>query len=789
MANYSMRSLRQEVLTPHDQATFSQILTVLRCHDLMELLKAKRGGELVHVSRTLSETKSESEIGEDEFKKRQSNKMANFIKDGSFVARDASSVDSKQSDRSSGSSDMYISRSNLPVDDNDDNDDTIGVMKLAVQSEDSLIETDNFQISSTEDTAHSKAPAIMKRLSNRRLVADFKPDTLDANYKYQAPSERQADDDRLQDLQNKYMQSMIKRKSSRRLVKLDSKANLNEGIVISSEAIDLTLDLEDQDSGSKLGVKSTKLVSREPDTGEILGATQPKSPSKASVQRRNDETVVLGKDKNPMHDDSSSTKSSKTKSPDSKKNQQAAGVIKRDDSESTATLGAESIIIPANATLQLASPTKKQLESQNPSVGSTKNNQSEITSRADTTASLGVEESPKKVQNPVNNQNQDGLETKKLFEKQQSYFSHALGNLIDRQVTSSFNENESVDESAYNSAGDSFMLEQSGINLNIQELVPNALKIRNNITRNANHEASVDVFSKFALDPIASSTPNSSSTNTMIDYSLPPSPDRSKLSLPVPPTKDSKDDFFMPPLPPSEDDQPLLNKPSRKASFKEQIGRNPSKIIMPPSIPYTDPQEPSTATESTHVNNGNEEITNPIFAKTESLRKHGAVNVLAGKDNTNTKSADELRKLQGELQEQMSVRLARRQSKPENNQANENESVSSGNSKTSQNSNPPASIQSTTQRNSSRLSRRMDNSKMSGLESEAPQQLYSFKELKTRAANEKATNPYPPNIDSKNRELYLFDAEFEAIFGMSKSDFNSLPKWRRQELKKKNQLF
>ena len=47
----------------------------------------------------------------------------------------------------------------------------------------------------------------------------------------------------------------------------------------------------------------------------------------------------------------------------------------------------------------------------------------------------------------------------------------------------------------------------------------------------------------------------------------------------------------------------------------------------------------------------------------------------------------------------------------------------------------------------------------------------------------------PPNIDPCIRELYLEDANFHALFKMEKREFMALKKWKRDELKKKVDIF
>lgn len=47
----------------------------------------------------------------------------------------------------------------------------------------------------------------------------------------------------------------------------------------------------------------------------------------------------------------------------------------------------------------------------------------------------------------------------------------------------------------------------------------------------------------------------------------------------------------------------------------------------------------------------------------------------------------------------------------------------------------------------------------------------------------------PEGIDATRREQYLTDEDFEKYFKMTKADFNALPKWKANGLKKKVKLF
>ena len=48
---------------------------------------------------------------------------------------------------------------------------------------------------------------------------------------------------------------------------------------------------------------------------------------------------------------------------------------------------------------------------------------------------------------------------------------------------------------------------------------------------------------------------------------------------------------------------------------------------------------------------------------------------------------------------------------------------------------------------------------------------------------------WPQGVDPTNREKYLSDTDFESLFGMTKSSFQQIDKYKRIELKKKHLLF
>jgi len=50
-------------------------------------------------------------------------------------------------------------------------------------------------------------------------------------------------------------------------------------------------------------------------------------------------------------------------------------------------------------------------------------------------------------------------------------------------------------------------------------------------------------------------------------------------------------------------------------------------------------------------------------------------------------------------------------------------------------------------------------------------------------------NNYPLDVILNQREYYLSDIEFEDIFEMTKTEFQNLKKWKKNNLKKQKKLF
>ena len=65
--------------------------------------------------------------------------------------------------------------------------------------------------------------------------------------------------------------------------------------------------------------------------------------------------------------------------------------------------------------------------------------------------------------------------------------------------------------------------------------------------------------------------------------------------------------------------------------------------------------------------------------------------------------------------------------------------------------------------------------------SKLTQSTYTFAELTSASL--------PEGVDATIKEQYLVEAEFKSILGMSKTEFNAMPKWKQSNLKKKVGLF
>lgn len=50
-------------------------------------------------------------------------------------------------------------------------------------------------------------------------------------------------------------------------------------------------------------------------------------------------------------------------------------------------------------------------------------------------------------------------------------------------------------------------------------------------------------------------------------------------------------------------------------------------------------------------------------------------------------------------------------------------------------------------------------------------------------------NQLPDSVDPKRKEIHLTHDDFVRIFEMKFMDFEALPNWRKQELKKRHRLF
>jgi len=53
----------------------------------------------------------------------------------------------------------------------------------------------------------------------------------------------------------------------------------------------------------------------------------------------------------------------------------------------------------------------------------------------------------------------------------------------------------------------------------------------------------------------------------------------------------------------------------------------------------------------------------------------------------------------------------------------------------------------------------------------------------------RSPGPYPPDVDIRIREMYLSDAEFQALFHTTRAAWLGLPEWRQRSMKKDLGLF
>jgi hypothetical protein len=64
--------------------------------------------------------------------------------------------------------------------------------------------------------------------------------------------------------------------------------------------------------------------------------------------------------------------------------------------------------------------------------------------------------------------------------------------------------------------------------------------------------------------------------------------------------------------------------------------------------------------------------------------------------------------------------------------------------------------------------------------SDEPTEYYTVEQLRKQSI---------PGLDYKNREKYLSPEDFQAVLGVTKAEFETFPKWKQTNLKRKNKLF
>lgn len=73
-------------------------------------------------------------------------------------------------------------------------------------------------------------------------------------------------------------------------------------------------------------------------------------------------------------------------------------------------------------------------------------------------------------------------------------------------------------------------------------------------------------------------------------------------------------------------------------------------------------------------------------------------------------------------------------------------------------------------------------------ENAAPRDFFLSRTLSYRNLRTTSTEP-APDVDPTKRETYLSEEEFGPLFGMSKSQFYALPKWKQEQRKQDLDLF
>ncbi|TOF73941.1 hypothetical protein CGJ15_27265 [Vibrio parahaemolyticus] len=54
---------------------------------------------------------------------------------------------------------------------------------------------------------------------------------------------------------------------------------------------------------------------------------------------------------------------------------------------------------------------------------------------------------------------------------------------------------------------------------------------------------------------------------------------------------------------------------------------------------------------------------------------------------------------------------------------------------------------------------------------------------------EKDPEKLPPEVDPVHKEDFLSDGDFKTVFGVDRNEFESIPQWKKNNLKKKAGLF
>ncbi|XP_044159316.1 villin-1 [Bufo gargarizans] len=87
------------------------------------------------------------------------------------------------------------------------------------------------------------------------------------------------------------------------------------------------------------------------------------------------------------------------------------------------------------------------------------------------------------------------------------------------------------------------------------------------------------------------------------------------------------------------------------------------------------------------------------------------------------------------------------------------------------------------------ISKEFDRTQLDSFTSQTNFGSLAYQVLPAEALTNKTAEELPPGVDPSRKEEYLSNEEFTGIFGMTRDEFQALPEWKKQNLKKTKGLF